>query len=398
MIARHWNWVVAGCSAWALSGCGADEPLDDATKTITGGGAQSAEKNDASAGGASGGANDGGIGGDRGAAGASALDGGVENGGMASNMSSPENALVGEHCGPNMPCSAGLECLLESNALFGEGTLAGGFCTSKCENSDQCEALDQGSGCLVFSNGTMDDETDDVGYCMDACTPGSAPSAQNPKCDLRTDRYCEPLGELGGACLPRCYGHDSCPGGFCDGWTGACVTERRPGKDLGETCATAEECNGGICYFSAPDSGTGVCTESCIFAPLAGACGQPGAGDAPPEFLCVPDIGTILARSAFDSLDLGLCVGTCDEDTDCKHEGFFCRPFTAEGSLAIGKQGYCLQTFALEEEPSGGGAGGTMAGGAGGTMAGGAGGTTAGGAGGTTAGASGGMMAGGGSN
>ncbi|MEN9579301.1 MAG: hypothetical protein RJA70_2310 [Pseudomonadota bacterium] len=281
-------------------------------------------------------------------------------GGGASNLPNNMDALVGMLCETDSDCAEGLTCLLESAFFLDEGTIPMGMCTARCEDDPElCPSLDVESSCLTEQT-DPNDPASTVGYCVDLCIVG-----QNSGCNGVLDRYCQQLQDDGvGACWPRCFDEGSCgPNKVCDGSTGSCLDAERPGKQLGEVCKTADDCNGGICYLSDKNAG-GICTEQCIFTPFRGACGDTGDAQTPPEFMCMPSVAVLLDQNAaFDFGDLGLCTPQCDVDGDCAG-GFVCVEHTEQLATAIGRAGMCLQAIVFGEPPAEGGSGGMANGGA----------------------------------
>ncbi len=291
-----------------------------------------------------------------------------------SNEPTEDNILVGMWCESDADCLNGMTCLTDGSFFFPEGgNIAQGMCTARCEAEapEFCPTLDIQSACFI--NPGEEGEADDVGYCLDACVAGS-----ETVCHGLPDRWCAALEADGsGLCAPQCFNDATCGDQVCDGASGACIDEPRPGEPLGAVCGDSAECNGQICYLSEPDGEQGLCSEYCVLSPYFGNCGG-SPEDEVPEFLCWPSIDQLASETGPAYGDLGLCSRTCDSDEDCGLEGFSCIEFAEELAADVGRLGLCQQTIFFEDPDNMGGAGGADMGGAGGTDDGGAGGAMAG--------------------
>lgn len=222
---------------------------------------------------------------------------------------------IGARCNDHAECQTGF-CLRpdDPDAVLTVGTAPGGLCTTPCERTADCQALDQDSTCVSFG---------EQAYCVQTCRFGT-PLPGTPKCARRAELSCQPLLVYGGpacddttscpggslcfdgtcsirpTCLPRCNGDFDCPEDrYCDPKHGECVTSPPQGKGPGESCdpeADVDECRGRCITFG---SGISECDENCtVGAP--GGCGH-------------PDVTTAPVVCAFFSYDFGVTQGVLDE-------------------------------------------------------------------------------------
>ena len=187
-------------------------------------------------------------------------------------------------CGPNLPCSAGLNCDLMSYT-----------CVERAANGTCLSDTDCPDGNLCFN-----------GECV-ACFQDTDCPARNV-CDLNTFT-CQ---------YSACAGVECQRGSSCDSQTGLCT----PGCTTNMDCALPEEmgCNttSGQCYFldgRCEFGGDGVCPpgSQCVPSPFAAL--DPTAAPActcvidlvecHPGLMC-NDIGALLETIGFDSAELGL--------------------------------------------------------------------------------------------
>jgi hypothetical protein len=158
-----------------------------------------------------------------------------------------------------------------------------------------------------------------AGVCLDACASTS---------DCRLGYACAPsdptMPTSATACVPGCTADTDCSnatrGFVCNPGTGLCGLPFM--GTPGEPCATAAECDGGVCFTEA-DSGwpAGTCTyPGCRLAGTGGTAVCPG-GSA-----CVDD--------GAGSPDLGVCVDACDVGTTSCRPGYAC--VAVEGSTTVG--------------------------------------------------------------
>jgi hypothetical protein len=250
-------------------------------------------------------------------------------------------APLGGGCGSDDECSPPLGCARSDASARLPGP-AHGYCTQPCTSSPQCEALEPGAVCGPQA------------FCLKGCTIGSSAPAAT-KCLGRTDVACTPvadgivldLGEVldprrqipsigdsamtlagdPGACHPQCGSDSDCAPLSCALRTGLCSPEVRPGKGIGEPCATDDEC-AGSCEIWSPTAG--FCSGYCRVG--SAGCGH-AAADPLRHSRCMQP------NTALSTGDRALCQQACNQRAECAFPRAVCLrdPSTSEA----GYFGYC---------------------------------------------------------
>jgi len=272
-------------------------------------------------------------------------------GGAAGSSNTPTNTLpgsVGGLCNTDADCPADpvtgdrpLTCIkASSDAEFGLGGPAGGYCSLQCANTQDCNAVDSFSGCA-----SINPDDSKPGYCIALCQTGVDPGGPNGATLLKCvgAEACAPASSMSniGACYPVCTSDASCGSGrVCDIGTGLCVTTLPAGGGIGAACTQATEdtdCASHICLQF--NSGEGFCSGSCLLDTLEG-CGFEEATTAPRKAACLAP-----QFQGAGAGDIGFCVELCDTATDCTQAGWECSLFGADGASlaqALGRAGSCL--------------------------------------------------------
>jgi hypothetical protein len=233
-------------------------------------------------------------------------------------------AVVGRACGRSSECGKGLECWRATPDKPGP---AGGYCTAPCTNNNdlRCQALDPGSRCDPYAR-----------YCLRECLSKNPLNPEENKCLGRGTVVCAspswdqnvlpPLEREVGVCMPLCGSDLDCePGYHCT--DGMCGSQAWPGKAMGEKCAGAVECAGGVCL------GVGAfCSGFCRVGSVG--CGY-DVTSPHIEAACLEP-----AQYNEGLGDVGLCYALCKTTSDCKEPSFICRRF-GSGSID-GKAGRCV--------------------------------------------------------
>ena len=258
---------------------------------------------------------------------------------------------IGSPCETDADCPEGtngetpLTCIPASDStVFFTGGPQGGFCTARCADSDDCQALDPLSGCGLF------DDTN-TGYCIGVCTAGAD---DRVKCPVDRAQACvaSPDDPTFGACFPICQSDTACGGDlFCDlgeGGLALCTAAAPPGGDIGAACTTetqATDCKSGICLTlvtpGTQDPAGSFCSASCTLGLRAGC----GFDEVPPAGVARDAFCLQAQEPTGDLGDIGLCFELCDVDADCAQvgSGWTCAEFNdvdAEGFFQRG--GECL--------------------------------------------------------
>lgn len=270
-------------------------------------------------------------------------------GGAGDPVFAATDRAMGAPCATDADCPVGLNgeapliCIpANDTTVFITGGPQGGFCTARCQDSDDCGALDPLSGCGLF------DDTN-TGYCIGVCTAGAD---DRLKCPVDRAQACvaNPNDPPFGACFPICQSDAGCgPGLFCDlgggGGIGLCTATTPPGGDVGAACTAATDCKGGIC-LTLVDPATqqpagSFCSGSCTLGLRAGC----GFDDPLPTGV---ERGAICLQAQADDGnlgDVGLCFELCDVDGDCAQAagGWTCAEFNdADAESFFQRAGECL--------------------------------------------------------
>jgi hypothetical protein len=280
---------------------------------------------------------------------------GAAGGGPIDPIFDAVDRVMGAPCTSDAECPQGpngeslLTCILQTSSVeFGTGGPQGGYCTAPCTQTEDCQALDGLSGCLLGEGGTD-------GFCMGLCEPGpdlaNRPAVKCNDADEARAQACVQVNDNGiGACFPVCQSDAACGAGqFCDfGATGLglCVTTQPVGGDIGAPCTreTADtDCRSGTCVaLINPETGEDIgafCSANCTFGLLEG-CGfgateAAGARDA----VCIQ---SQLENGGVG--DIGFCFELCNADTDCAQAGagWVCSELNANIQTIVGRLGECV--------------------------------------------------------
>lgn len=356
-----WRGVLLGAGClWVVSACGDDEaPPDEALGPDAGSaGAGGSEQGGAGSGSTAGAAGDGGESCEPGETRACQLDFicqgeqtcaadgrgfGACDCGTAALVGS---GAVGARCETDADCVGGATCLTEAGTQWrgAPGGPAGGYCSLRCTDNAECEALDSQSVCLSFAPG-------EGSYCIRTCL-SKDPEPGEAKCLNRPDVSCVSVAAQGdpenpfiadrqnGYCGPRCGSNSDCTGGrFCHRNAGLCTANIAAGAVIGSRCTVDRDCDGGSCE-DRDSEGVGTCTALCVLGALNG-CGY-AADTTLREAACLTPL-VAAGRFAEGAGDLGLCRELCDVVEDCQRalEGWVCTPLRADRAEFVGRPGAC---------------------------------------------------------
>lgn len=271
------------------------------------------------------------------------LEGGVGEGGTRFNNDSGGGGAYtqspfGGKCLEDADCPKdGVVCLKESGTELYGGGPTNGICSLPCTTPDDCAAIDPNSYCVFTNdNGTPRDNTDDSGFCMEACTIG-IPPIDEIKCHDRIDMACFPDSSgFGGYCFPTCVGDEQCGDRVCSLNDGVCedASTRTGTLPIGAECdptATDDPCALGFCYKFTDTYA--VCSGGCSWYNVG--CGADLSSADPLDAYC-------LLTSADSYIgDLGLCSQLCDCDDDCLASGSVCLELISDLATFTGRAGYC---------------------------------------------------------
>lgn len=339
--------------------------------------------------------------GETGAAGAPLDEAGASAGqsALVPGSREPDATLGGPRLG--LPCKSNADCgdtllrCLGANEdyLDGQGSPAGGLCTTDCTSDAQCRVFDVQAVCATLGEAPLIGDYSKKlvpRLCMEGCAFG-APTG-NTKCHGRKDLACRPFAPFPftlcfdkdavcpsgtacyrgvcreAACGPRCNRDSDCSGQrSCNPFTGLCDDQPVVPVPMGVECPGEEDpastaCGGGNCLEVQVGAQhvKRMCTQSCT---IGERCGDDGA--------CA--FGRLDDYAAGDG---GYCEQRCDCDSDCRHPADKCLPWVND-ALAdhFASRGHC--NYAPDGVPSlscgvgeggQGGAGPATSGGAGGAM------------------------------
>jgi hypothetical protein len=240
----------------------------------------------------------------------------------------PTAGRIGASCVRDADCGGTLNCFEAATDSFGFGGPAGGYCTTGCDTTAACTAIDRASTCGSLGGRQL---------CIHTCR-SQAPAEGQDKCLGRPDLTClsaaalgdeEPTQEPGfGVCAPRCQSDAGCNGRRCDLSTGLCTDEPRAGDPIGAACDEPETCAAGLCLGATAQS-SGLCSAFCTVG--VDGCGFDGSEPTIGAACLLPQVPSEGAG------DRGLCFELCDVAEDCTEPGFTC---VAEPTR--GRAGACL--------------------------------------------------------
>lgn len=290
--------------------------------------------------------------GNGGAAGSSSSGGGSSGaaGAGGAPVVSDERGIVGAPCETAGNCAAGLDCV-PSTAVgpFQQGGPAGGYCTTTCTDTSDCQAIDALSGCALDGGTETEDTSDDASYCIALCQTGS-PDPNEFKCQAvanatRADLACFPASNMAaagralGLCYPICQTDASCGDGrFCDLSTGICIDEQPPAANIGAACEVDEDCPTGLCVTI---GGSSFCSAFCTFGSIGG-CGFDAELPEGERGAACLDAG--FAGGGLG--DVGFCSQLCDTAADCAQADYDCTDLTElfadpQIQTVFGRTGFC---------------------------------------------------------
>jgi hypothetical protein len=249
----------------------------------------------------------------------------------------PGAGRIGASCARDADCGGTLNCFEAGTDSFAFGGPAGGYCTTGCDTSAACTAIDRASTCGSLGGRQL---------CIHTCR-SQAPEEGAEKCLGRPDLSCLSAAALGdeepadepqfGICAPRCQSDAGCGGRRCDLFTGLCSDEPRAGDPIGAACDAPETCAAGLCLGATAES-TGFCSAFCTVG--VDGCGYDGSEPTIGAACLLPQIPSEGAG------DRGLCFELCDVAEDCTEPGFTC---VAEPTR--GRAGACLPEQLPSEGP-----------------------------------------------
>jgi hypothetical protein len=268
----------------ALAGC-ASTPLveNDSGQNASGSGASAGT------------AGSGGTAGAAGSAGASGVFG-------ATCLGAAGSPTAGKACGCDRDCDLEEVCFAEGFRGVGP---PGGLCVHLCATDANCpESL----VCVSLNPGGPERT------CMQGCTQTS---------ECRSGYICGALGPFLGqpptgapesfVCIPWCQSDSDCPAtGACNPYTGICGTHGSSESDVAEPCERAVDCpSSTICFTDAS-----YCSTWCSFS-------RQGC----------PDGSTCEQPFSDDRGDLGACMKSCAQDTDCRDDLTCVEPDTGRDNV-----------------------------------------------------------------
>jgi MYXO-CTERM domain-containing protein len=205
---------------------------------------------------------------------------------------------------PEVPCSAGFECVSGScEPITGDGTLC-----STCTDNSECGG--PGDLCIRFPDGAS--------YCTTACRSSSDCGENECFGTSAGGGQCAPADSVGNpTCAgvmtgPECTSNSDCDSTERCNSAGECVPRPVDLGGLGDPCETGDGCNSGECITTGEGS---ICTETCNWLdPASCAAGYYCDGEALGtcgEGRCMP--GSAGAAGLGDA---------CTVDSDC--DSLFC--------------------------------------------------------------------------
>ena len=259
----------------------------------------------------------------------SSSTGSSSSSGMGSSSSSGGMAkdTLGDICGSDAECGAGMRCLVsdKDEAVLGGGP-ANGYCSKDCKGDSDCPGAT--SVCLTDQTGN--------GVCMRGCKIGepALKYLDDPldpdKCWGRDDVACTEINMLP-MCLPLCGQDSQCDAGRkCDPALGVCVDMPTVGDPMGVSCDQMNDQCAGFCLGinGAPDPNFTMCSQGCV---VGGDIQEDCGGLANGICAFVPqDVG---------AGDFGFCTRSCKVQSDCLWQNKLWCVDIAGGQLPFG---FCL--------------------------------------------------------
>lgn len=238
------------------------------------------------------------------------------------------------------PCDSAAECRDDLTCRRAVDTgLPGGQCNRECTRDDECV--------LLLPGGKPID-----GYCQAADREGRRFCARvcANGIDCERDGYtCLGINpntvDAVNVCVPVCTATSCIDGTVCDTETGRCRAADAPvspGRTLGQPCVATTDpamtpetvCRSGLCSpqvardsagapFQTGNNG-GFCVSRCIL-PQGYNSSNIWSDDELPRSNC-PANGVCFISRTYAEGDVGTCVQSCTEDSDCRvSEGYACR-------------------------------------------------------------------------
>jgi hypothetical protein len=201
-----------------------------------------------------------------------------------------ESPTDGKGCGCQTDCDFGQVCVTEKVGF------PGGFCAQGCTDVADCQS---GFDCVELTPGDPDtrlcwpqcDTTKDCrqGY---VCGPFLAVLPAGQAAHLPSGNFCQSF----------CQSDADCPiTKMCNHFDGGCGHRQPEQSDIGEACASANDCTQ-ICFT---DTDGGYCSAMCSLV-------NPGC----PE-------GSACEATLVDAGDFGSCLQECTDASDCR-TGYTC--------------------------------------------------------------------------
>jgi hypothetical protein len=248
----------------------------------------------------------------------------------ASSSGTPAPSKVGDACGADADCGAGLVCILPTadDPIFNGGP-PGGYCSASCALDVDCPA---DSVCFVGDAG--------VGNCTLKCSIGPAlvkfDDALSPaKCRGRDDVACTPLTSGTDLCLPTCSADSQCPAPLvCDPRASTCAAMATAGLPTGSACNPMQTACSGTCV-SFTGSSSSLCSQICVLG------GDPTQPTSSPSCGGVSKGVCLFRPSKNGAGDYGFCDPACAKQDDCQNPEFWCGPAAGITGTAGVTNGLC---------------------------------------------------------
>lgn len=238
------------------------------------------------------------------------------------------------------PCDSAAECRDDMICRRAADTgFPGGQCNRECTRDDECVLFP--AGAKPIDGYCQPANSEGRRYCARVCANGI---------DCERDGYtCQALnaGTINAVnvCIPVCTASSCIDGTVCNFETGRCRAADAPaltGRTLGQSCVAnadpamtpATVCQSGLCNpqvvrdsMGAPfqtGSNGGFCVSRCIL-PQGYNSSNIWTDMELPRGNC-PENGICFISRTYAEGDIGTCLQSCTQDTDCRaSEGYYCR-------------------------------------------------------------------------